>query len=98
MEIPYDREKVITFYASPLWTEVLLNAGDLIVVAPEDAHKPGLIAGGGVRREKDVWSRFRWPENRNRLWDRDPRKRERIYIRQAPCQPAGALPYSNRKG
>jgi YhcH/YjgK/YiaL family protein len=41
---PYNKEKDITFYRDPpYYSSVLLRAGDLIVVAPEDAHKPACM-------------------------------------------------------
>lgn len=40
-------DRDLTFYQDPaLSGSVILQAGDLIVVAPEDAHKPGLQADG----------------------------------------------------
>lgn len=44
---PYNPEKDITFYKEPEASGcLLLCAGDLVVVAPEDAHKPGLAVDG----------------------------------------------------
>jgi YhcH/YjgK/YiaL family protein len=44
VEAPYDAEKDITFYRDPLrYGSVLLQAGDFIVVTPEDAHKPACM-------------------------------------------------------
>ncbi len=44
---PYNPEKDITFYKEPEASGcLLLGAGDLVVVAPEDAHKPGLAVDG----------------------------------------------------
>ncbi len=43
ISIPYNPEKDIAFYKEPAVSgSVILAAGDLVVVAPEDAHKPGL--------------------------------------------------------
>jgi len=43
------------FHPEPaLFGEVLLTEGDLLVVAPEDAHKPGCIAGEAMRVKKVV--------------------------------------------
>lgn len=43
----YNPEKDITFYKEPaVCGMLLLNAGDFIAVAPEDAHKPGLMVAG----------------------------------------------------
>ncbi len=45
--IPYNPERDITFYKEPTVSgSVVLAAGDLIVVTPEDAHKPGLAVAG----------------------------------------------------
>lgn len=42
----YDAENDITFYEEPeLSGRVLLEAGDYIVLGPEDAHKPRCLAG-----------------------------------------------------
>lgn len=42
----YDEENDITFYEEPeLSGRVLLEAGDYIVLGPEDAHKPRCLAG-----------------------------------------------------
>ena len=47
--------KDLLFYEEPdLSGVVLLKEGDLIVVAPEDAHKPRLQAGGPCRVKKVV--------------------------------------------
>lgn len=44
--VPYDEENDITFYEDPaLDGRVLLEAGDYIVLGPEDAHKPRCLAG-----------------------------------------------------
>jgi YhcH/YjgK/YiaL family protein len=46
VSVPYNSEKDITFYHDPAaYGSVLLQAGDFIVVYPEDAHKPSCIAG-----------------------------------------------------
>ena len=48
-------EKDLFFYATPELTgEILLRAGDLVVVAPEDAHRPGCIAGKAMPVKKVV--------------------------------------------
>lgn len=42
---PYDEENDVTFYQDPLLAgRVLLRAGDYVVLAPEDAHKPRCAA------------------------------------------------------
>lgn len=39
--VPYNQENDITFYEEPVhFGKVFLNAGDFIVLGPEDAHKP----------------------------------------------------------
>ncbi|MDR1147512.1 MAG: YhcH/YjgK/YiaL family protein [Spirochaetaceae bacterium] len=44
--VPYSDEKDITFYRDPpVYGSVLLQAGDFIVVSPEDAHKPSCVVG-----------------------------------------------------
>lgn len=48
-------EKDLIFYEEPLFGgSVLLEEGDMIVVAPEDAHKPRLIAGEPGKVKKVV--------------------------------------------
>lgn len=48
-------EKDLFFYEAPeLAGEILLRAGDLVVVAPEDAHRPGCIAGKAMPVKKVV--------------------------------------------
>ena len=55
MKTPYSESGDITFYEDPeLSGEVLLNAGDYIVLAPEDAHKPRLVAGKKMPVKKIV--------------------------------------------
>lgn len=52
---PYDEGADITFYEEPkLAGKVLLLKGDYIVLAPEDAHKPRLIAGEKMKIKKIV--------------------------------------------
>lgn len=47
VKTPYDETNDITFYEEPaLSGTVLLLPGDMIVVAPKDAHKPRLCADG----------------------------------------------------
>ena len=44
--VPYDEANDIEFYDEPAdCGKVFLNAGDFIVLAPEDAHKPRCAAG-----------------------------------------------------
>ncbi len=44
--IPYDKENDISFYEEPTnCSKILLNAGDFIVLSPEDVHKPRCVAG-----------------------------------------------------
>ena len=52
---PYDAENDITFYEEPaLSVSVLLEAGDYVILAPEDAHKPRCIAGQAMPVKKIV--------------------------------------------
>ncbi|MDR2803379.1 MAG: YhcH/YjgK/YiaL family protein [Treponema sp.] len=52
---PYDNEKDVTFYRDPpIYGSVLLQAGEFIVVSPEDAHKPACIAGSAMPVKKIV--------------------------------------------
>jgi YhcH/YjgK/YiaL family protein len=45
----------VVFYSDPdLYGQVLLREGDLIVVAPEDAHKPRCAAGAPAPVQKVV--------------------------------------------
>ena len=51
----YDPANDITFYEEPaLSGAVLLEAGDYVVLAPEDAHKPRCIAGQAMPVKKIV--------------------------------------------
>jgi YhcH/YjgK/YiaL family protein len=41
---PYDDEKDITFYRDPPhYGSLLLRAGDMVIVSPEEAHKPSCM-------------------------------------------------------
>jgi len=52
---PYNPEKDVTFYTDPaVYGQVLLNAGDFIVLAPEDVHKPRCAASGKIPVKKIV--------------------------------------------
>jgi YhcH/YjgK/YiaL family protein len=45
IDTPYDSEKDLVFFKDPaLDGNILLNAGDLAIAPPEDAHKPRCIA------------------------------------------------------
>lgn len=45
VKVPYDEGNDVTFYQDPLLAgRVLLRAGDYVVLAPEDAHKPRCAA------------------------------------------------------
>lgn len=47
VETEYDTEHDLTFYHDPpAGSSVLLRAGDIAILFPEDAHKPGCMAGG----------------------------------------------------
>ena len=52
---PYDKKAEITFYKEPAESgKVLLRAGDFVVLAPEDAHKPRCAAGKKMPVKKIV--------------------------------------------
>lgn len=52
---PYDPEKDLVFFEEPEGCgQILLEAGDLAVVPPEDAHKPRCMAGERCRVKKIV--------------------------------------------
>ena len=54
-EIDRIDENDVVFYSDPdLYGQVLLREGDLIVVAPEDAHKPRCAAGAPAPVKKVV--------------------------------------------
>jgi biofilm protein TabA len=47
VETPYDDAADITFYAEPPFaSSLLMRPGDLAIFFPDDAHKPGCMAGG----------------------------------------------------
>lgn len=47
VETPYDDANDIAFYADPPFaSSLLMRPGDLAVFHPDDAHKPGCMAGG----------------------------------------------------
>jgi biofilm protein TabA len=47
VETPYDDAADIAFYAEPPFSSsLLMRTGDLAVFFPDDAHKPGCMAGG----------------------------------------------------
>lgn len=47
VETPYDDAGDITFYADPPFaSSLLMRPGDLAIFHPDDAHKPGCMAGG----------------------------------------------------
>lgn len=52
---PYDEQNDCSLHAVPaVATRVLLQAGDVAVVAPEEAHMPGCIAGAPAHVKKIV--------------------------------------------
>lgn len=54
-KIPYDAERDITIYHSPeTASQMILTQGDLIVVTPEEAHMPKMIAGEPCEVKKIV--------------------------------------------
>jgi biofilm protein TabA len=47
VETPYDDATDVAFYADPPFaSSLLMRPGDLAVFHPDDAHKPGCMAGG----------------------------------------------------
>lgn len=55
VEVPYDEEKDILFFAEPVVaSSLLVRAGDVCLLWPGDAHKPGCMAGGRARVRKVV--------------------------------------------
>ena len=53
--VPYDSINDITFYEDPEnYSKVFLNAGDFIVLSPEDVHKPRCAAGKSMPIKKIV--------------------------------------------
>ena len=54
-KIPYSVDNDVTFYEDPaLSGAVLLQAGDFVVLTPEDAHKPRCLAGETMPVKKIV--------------------------------------------
>lgn len=52
---PYDAEKDLVFFEEPDCSgQILLEAGDLAIVPPEDAHKPRCIARESCKVKKIV--------------------------------------------
>lgn len=52
---PYDSTNDVTFYEKPVLSgAVLLHAGDYVILAPEDAHKPRCLAGEAMPVKKIV--------------------------------------------
>lgn len=55
VKIPYNAGNDITFYEEPQFCgNVLLHAGEFVVLAPEEAHKPRCIAGEAMPVKKIV--------------------------------------------
>lgn len=55
VETPYDDAADITFYAEPPFaSSLLMRPGDLAIFFPDDAHKPGCMAGARHRVKKVV--------------------------------------------
>lgn len=53
--VPYNQENDITFYEEPKhFGTVFLNAGDFIVLGPEDAHKPRCAVSESIPIKKVV--------------------------------------------
>lgn len=54
-KVPYDKANDIEFYHEPAFSGVVfLRAGEYIVLAPEDAHKPRCAAGAPMAVNKIV--------------------------------------------
>ena len=54
-KVPYSNENDVTFYYDPVFCgKVILYAGDLTVLSPEDAHKPRCAAGAPMAVKKIV--------------------------------------------
>ena len=54
-KIPYSVDNDVAFYEEPVLSgAVLLRAGDYVVLAPEDAHKPRCLAGKAMAVKKIV--------------------------------------------
>lgn len=52
---PYDAENDITFYDDPkIYSNVLLESGDYIILSPFDVHKPRLVAEKKMEIKKIV--------------------------------------------
>lgn len=44
---PYDEDEDIVFYEDPDFSSsILLRTGEFVILHPQDAHKPGCMAGG----------------------------------------------------
>lgn len=55
VDTPYDSANDLIFYADPKESgSILLEAGDMAIVPPEDAHKPRCIAGTAQKVRKIV--------------------------------------------
>jgi biofilm protein TabA len=55
VEIPYLEEKDVEFFADPYASSsILLGPGDFAIFFPNDAHKPGCMAGGRTEVKKVV--------------------------------------------
>ena len=55
VETPYDEAADIVFFADPkASSSLLLRAGGVAILHPDDAHKPGCMAGGRTRIRKVV--------------------------------------------
>lgn len=55
VDTPYDAANDLIFYTDPEESgSILLEAGDMAIVPPEDAHKPRCIAGTAQKVRKIV--------------------------------------------
>lgn len=47
IDTPYEEEGDIVFYSDPGFSSsILLRTGEFVILHPDDAHKPGCMAGG----------------------------------------------------
>jgi biofilm protein TabA len=55
VDTPYDEETDVVFYEDPEFSSsILLRTGEFVILYPQDAHKPGCMAGGREAVKKVV--------------------------------------------
>lgn len=55
IETPYDEEGDLVFYEDPEFSSsILLRTGEFVILHPQDAHKPGCMAGAREAVKKVV--------------------------------------------